>query len=70
MLCTFATSFGGLRLTFDACTAIYYHQVTSPGGTTIAAVHQLELGRMRGTVINAVMAAAEKSAELGQSSIE
>ena len=42
-------------------------QVTSPGGTTIAAVHQLELGGMRGTVMNAVLAAAEKSAELGQS---
>jgi pyrroline-5-carboxylate reductase len=41
-------------------------QVTSPGGTTIAAVHQLELGRMRGTVMNAVLAAADKSKELGQ----
>ena len=41
-------------------------QVTSPGGTTIAAVHQLEKGRMRGTVMNAVLAAADKSKELGQ----
>ena len=41
-------------------------QVRSPGGTTIAAVHQLELGGMRGSVINAVLAAAEKSKELGQ----
>ena len=41
-------------------------QVTSPGGTTIAAVHQLELGGMRGSVMNAVLAAAEKSKELGQ----
>ena len=41
-------------------------QVTSPGGTTIAAVHQLEIGGMRGSVMNAVLAAAEKSKELGQ----
>ena len=41
-------------------------QVTSPGGTTIAAVHQLEIGGMRGTVMNAVLAAADKSKELGQ----
>ena len=41
-------------------------QVTSPGGTTIAAVHQLELGGMRGSVMNAVLAAAKKSKELGQ----
>jgi pyrroline-5-carboxylate reductase len=40
-------------------------QVTSPGGTTIAAVHQLELGGMRGSVMNAVLAAARKSEELG-----
>lgn len=40
-------------------------QVTSPGGTTIAAVHQLEVGGMRGSVMNAVLAAAQKSKELG-----
>ena len=41
-------------------------QVTSPGGTTIAALHQLELGGVRGSVMNAVHAATEKSKELGQ----
>lgn len=41
-------------------------QVTSPGGTTIEGVHELEKGKMRGTVINAVRAATEKSKKLGQ----
>jgi pyrroline-5-carboxylate reductase len=40
--------------------------VTSPGGTTIEGLHQLEIGKFRGTVISAVRAAAEKSRKLGQ----
>jgi len=40
--------------------------VTSPGGTTIEGLHQLEAGKFRGTVISAVRAAAEKSKKLGQ----
>ena len=40
-------------------------QVTSPGGTTIAGVHELEEGALRGTVMNAVYAAAQRSKELG-----
>jgi pyrroline-5-carboxylate reductase len=39
--------------------------VTSPGGTTIEGIHELEKGKLRGTVINAVRAAAEKSRKLG-----
>jgi pyrroline-5-carboxylate reductase len=35
--------------------------VTSPGGTTIEGVHELEKGKLRGTVISAVRAAADKS---------
>jgi pyrroline-5-carboxylate reductase len=41
-------------------------QVTSPGGTTIEGVHELEKGRLRGTVMSAVRAATEKSRKLGQ----
>jgi len=40
--------------------------VTSPGGTTIEGLHELEKGALSGTLINAVRAAAEKSKKLGQ----
>lgn len=40
--------------------------VTSPGGTTIEGVHQLENGRLRATLMNAVRAATERSRELGK----
>jgi pyrroline-5-carboxylate reductase len=39
--------------------------VTSPGGTTIEGLHELEKGRLRGTVMSAVRAATEKSKKLG-----
>lgn len=39
-------------------------KVTSPGGTTIAALHALESGSFRGVVMNAVEAACIKSKEL------
>ena len=39
--------------------------VTSPGGTTIEGIHELEKGKLRGTVMNAVRAATEKSKKLG-----
>ncbi|RYX85624.1 pyrroline-5-carboxylate reductase [bacterium] len=39
-------------------------QVASPGGTTIAALHALENGAFRGTVMNAVIASANRSREL------
>jgi pyrroline-5-carboxylate reductase len=41
-------------------------QVTSPGGTTIEGLHELEKGKLRGTVISAVRAATDKSKKLGQ----
>lgn len=41
--------------------------VTSPGGTTIAGLRQLENGGMRGLVMEAVRAAALRSRELGKS---
>jgi pyrroline-5-carboxylate reductase len=40
--------------------------VTSPGGTTIEGIHELEKGSVRGTLISAVRAASEKSRKLGQ----
>lgn len=40
-------------------------RVTSPGGTTIEAVHVLERSGFSGIVIDAVVAAAEKSRRLG-----
>jgi len=40
--------------------------VTSPGGTTIQGVAELEKGKLRGTVIAAVRAAAERSRQLGE----
>jgi len=40
--------------------------VTSPGGTTIEGVHELEKGGLRAALINAVRAASDKSRKLGQ----
>lgn len=40
--------------------------VTSPGGTTIEGVHQLEQGSFRAAIMNAVRTSANKSRQLGQ----
>jgi pyrroline-5-carboxylate reductase len=40
--------------------------VTSPGGTTIEGLHELEKAGVRGALINAVRAAADKARKLGQ----
>jgi pyrroline-5-carboxylate reductase len=40
--------------------------VTSPGGTTIEGLHELEKAKFRGGVISAVRAATDKSKKLGQ----
>jgi pyrroline-5-carboxylate reductase len=42
-------------------------EVASPGGTTIAGLHELERGGLRGVVMNAVEAATRRASELGQS---
>ncbi len=39
--------------------------VTSPGGTTIEGLHELEKGKVRAALMNAVRAATEKSKRLG-----
>ncbi|GFP92901.1 pyrroline-5-carboxylate reductase [Phtheirospermum japonicum] len=41
--------------------------VASPGGTTIAGIHELEKSGFRGNLMNAVVAAAKRSRELSQS---
>jgi pyrroline-5-carboxylate reductase len=41
-------------------------QVTSPGGTTIDGIHELEKAGFRAGVMNAVRAAADKSRRLGE----
>ena len=40
--------------------------VASPGGTTIAGLHALERGGVRGALMDAVEAAAQRAAELGK----
>ena len=40
--------------------------VTSPGGTTIEGLHELEKGRVRGALMSAVRAASDKAKQLGQ----
>ena len=44
--------------------------VTSPGGTAITGLHTLESGGLRRTLIDAVEAAAKRSAELGEQLVE
>jgi len=62
------TVLGGARMVLE--TSIHpgalKDQVTSPGGTTIEGLHELEKGKLRGTVMNAVRAATDKSKKLGQ----
>jgi len=41
-------------------------QVSSPGGTTVAGIAALEKGNLRKVIMDAVEAAAKRSAELGQ----
>jgi pyrroline-5-carboxylate reductase len=49
----------------DRSPADFTKQVCSPGGTTIAGVYALEKGGFRGSIMDAVNAAAKRSQELG-----
>jgi len=62
------TVLGGAKMVLDTGMhpGALKDQVTSPGGTTIEGVHELEKGKLRATVISAVRAATEKSKKLGQ----
>jgi pyrroline-5-carboxylate reductase len=46
--------------------AMVKDMVASPAGTTIAGLEQLEQGALRGTIIQAVLAATRRSEELGR----
>jgi len=54
-------------LTTGAHPGVLKDAVTSPGGTTIVGLHVLEQAGLRGCLMNAVVAATERSRELGQS---
>jgi pyrroline-5-carboxylate reductase len=62
------TVLGSARLLID--TGMHPGQlkdmVSSPGGTTIAGIHTLEIGGLRRTLIDAVERATQRSRELGQ----
>jgi len=63
------TLIGAARLVLESGEhpAVLKDQVTSPGGTTAAGLHKLEEKGLRDALISAVQAAADRSAELGQS---
>jgi len=62
------TLLGGARLVLE--TGLHpgalKDMVTSPGGTTIEGLHELEKGKIRAVLMSAVRAATEKSKKLGQ----
>jgi pyrroline-5-carboxylate reductase len=62
------TVLGGAKMVLETGQhpGVLKDQVTSPGGTTIEGIHELEKGKLRATVMSAVRAATEKSRKLGQ----
>ena len=61
------TVFGAAKMVLDTGEhpAALKDAVASPGGTTIAGLHELERAGVRGALMNAVEAAARRAAELG-----
>ena len=47
--------------------ALLKEAVSSPGGTSIAGLHALERGGIRAVIMDAIVAATERSTELGNS---
>ena len=68
LLLTAQTTLGAARMVLETGVhpAVLKEKVTSPGGTTMAGIHQLESGGLRGTLMSAVKAATERSEELGK----
>jgi pyrroline-5-carboxylate reductase len=64
------TVLGAARMVLETAEhpAVLKDAVASPGGTTIAGLHVLARGGLRGVLIDAVVAATGRSAELGRSS--
>jgi pyrroline-5-carboxylate reductase len=62
------TTLGAARMVLETGRhpALLKEMVTSPGGTTMAGIHQLELAGLRGALMSAVKAATERSEELGR----
>lgn len=62
------TVFGSAKMALETGLhpGVLKDMVTSPGGTTIEGIHELEKGGVRGLLINAVRAATEKSRVLGR----
>ncbi len=62
------TAFGAAKMVLEAGMHIGELKdfVTSPGGTTIEGLHELEKGGIRNALINAVEAATKKSKRLGK----
>jgi pyrroline-5-carboxylate reductase len=62
------TVLGGAKMVLETGLhpGVLKDMVTSPGGTTVEGLHEIEKGGLRGTLISAVRAASEKSKKLGQ----
>jgi pyrroline-5-carboxylate reductase len=62
------TVYGSARMALESGKhlAELREEVTSPGGTTIAGLYALEKGKMRGTVMEAVLRATRRSQALGR----